>query len=99
MNAILYVDRTGVQWALPPARLPSASERLRLLRQVAEGRCLRPAQRPPAGAGPPAGRPRSHPVRRRDRRTEREDLHQCPHAKSGHRRGQKERRPQAKPHH
>jgi transposase len=47
MDAILYVDRTGVQWRYLPHDFPQHG--LRLLREVGGGRCVRSAQ-PPAQA-------------------------------------------------
>ncbi|MEU0382225.1 transposase [Streptomyces cyaneofuscatus] len=44
MDAILYVDRTGVQWRVPSARLPALEHRLRLLRQMCRRGRVRPAQ-------------------------------------------------------
>ncbi|GAA0575679.1 transposase [Actinomadura livida] len=35
MDAVLYVDRTGIPWRYPPARLPALADRLRLLPAVA----------------------------------------------------------------
>lgn len=51
MNAICYVDRTGVEWRFLPHDF-SLELRIRLLRQEAEGRRLRPAQPPVKGVGP-----------------------------------------------
>ncbi|EOY50992.1 Mobile element protein [Streptomyces lividans 1326] len=56
MDAILYVDRTGVQWRYLPPRLPALEHRLRLLRQMAAGRRVRPAQRPAPAAATGEGR-------------------------------------------
>nr|WP_248843258.1 transposase [Streptomyces virginiae] len=71
MDAILYVDRTGVQWRCLPPRLPALEHGLRLLHEVAAGGCVRPAQRlaqaTPAGEGGTGRRAFRVP----DRRTER----------------------------
>ncbi|MEU6918439.1 transposase [Streptomyces olindensis] len=68
MNAILYVDRTGVQWSYLPHDFPNFPEHdLQLRRQVAVRRHLRPTQRPSAGVAPPAGGPEPGAIGQRDR--------------------------------
>ena len=83
MNAILYVDRTGVQWRTcrttsrtwKPSTATSPSGR-RTASSPSSTACY--------GVGPPAGGQARRPVGLRDRRTEREDLHQRPAAGPGH---------------
>ncbi|MEU2763259.1 IS5 family transposase [Streptomyces sp. NPDC006854] len=52
MDAILYVDQTGIPWRYLPHDFAPWENRLRILRRLAEGRRRRPAQRTPATAGP-----------------------------------------------
>ncbi|MDX3762938.1 hypothetical protein PV684_48830 [Streptomyces sp. AK02-04a] len=73
---------------LSAARLPALGVGLRVLREVAEGRRVRPAQRPATGVGPAEGGQARPAVGLCDRRAEREDLHQRARRGPGHRGGQ-----------
>ena len=97
MDAIVYVDRTGIPWRYLPHDFPPWETVYGLLRRRAGRRCLRPAHRaaPPPGAGRRRRRCRAEHVRAR--RPEREDLRERADRRAGHRRRHEDRRPQAPP--
>ncbi|MFI7405368.1 transposase [Streptomyces sp. NPDC049541] len=58
VNAILYVNRTGIPWEYLPHDFPSVPDRLRLLLEAGRGRHYSAGARSAARQGPPrAGRP------------------------------------------
>nr|WP_241839585.1 transposase [Streptomyces sp. CB02058] len=96
MDATPCVDRTGTPWRYLPhdfAPWETVRNRLRILCHLAEGWRLRPAQRTPPPTGPKGRRPRRRTHRLHPRHSERQDFSQRARHRSGHRRGQKDRRP------
>lgn len=85
--------------ALPPARPPALEHRLHLLRPLAAGGCLRPAQQSPAPPSTQAGRPRGRAQRVRHRLTKHQDIHQRSRSRPRRRCGQEDRGPQAEHRH
>ncbi|WP_424866246.1 transposase [Streptomyces sp. SAI-229] len=85
VNAILYVNRTGIP-GVPAARLPAVQDRLRSLREVGRRRHHPAGPRPVVRQAPAGPRPQRSADRGRGRRAEREDLGRRRRDRSGHRR-------------
>ncbi|MGQ4390333.1 transposase [Streptomyces sp. SAS_270] len=77
VNAILYVNRTGIPWEYLPhdfPPFPSVQDRLRLLREVGSGGHYSTGARSAVRQGPPCAGPACGRVSCGARRTERETL-------------------------
>src|SRR5436190_1477504 len=94
VNAILYVNRTGIAWEYLPQRFPAVQDGLRLLRQVGS-RWDHSGHPRPARPGPRAGRAVAGAERGDHRRADGEGFLQRSRRNPGVRRGQTHEGPQA----